>query len=57
VDDILADALLNPGRAAVLLRKAPANPTPKEIALFANAYRRAAFASVIAETDGDEPKR
>jgi hypothetical protein len=57
VDDILADALLNPGRAAVLLRKAPANPTPKDIALFANAYRRAAFASVIAETDGDEPKR
>ena len=57
VDDIIADAMLNPGRALVLLQKAPANPTKKEVAAMAARYRRAAFPSVAAAIDDGEEKR
>jgi hypothetical protein len=42
VDDIITDAILNPDRALMLLRKAPAKPTKRDSITFAQRYRRAA---------------
>jgi hypothetical protein len=53
VDDIIADAMLNPGRALILLTKAPTRPTQKDIDAFAQRYRKAVLASVLAQLDGD----
>jgi hypothetical protein len=53
VDDIIADAMLNPGRALMLLSKAPAKPTQKDVAAFAQRYRKAVFPSVLAQIEGE----
>ena len=42
VDDIITDAILNPERALMLLRKAPEKPTKRDSITFAHRYRRAA---------------
>jgi hypothetical protein len=57
VDDIIADAMLNPGRALMLLSKAPAKPTQKDVAAFAQRYRKAVFPSVLAQIDGESEPR
>ncbi|QFR34698.1 hypothetical protein [Ancylobacter sp. TS-1] len=57
VDEILTDAILNPGRAAMLLQKAPPKPTERDISSFAARYRRAAFASTISAIDDGQQER
>jgi hypothetical protein len=56
VDDIIADAMLNPGRALILLSKAPARPTQKDIETFAQRYRKAVFPSVLAVLNGERER-
>lgn len=53
VDDLLTDAILNPGRAMLLLSNAPPKPTAKDVATFAERYRRAASAAAIQARDGE----
>lgn len=56
MDDIIADAMLNPGRALILLTKAPTRPTQKDIEAFARRYRKAVFPSVLAVLNGERER-